>query len=84
MDVTIVDGNATGITDAVVKYSVDGGPQKDCERFVAEGSVYSCGTEEAGHFVITASHAGATQTKELDVESDECHVIGVDLTLTFP
>ncbi|APR85138.1 Hypothetical protein A7982_10487 [Minicystis rosea] len=82
--VYVVDGTKTAISDATVTYSVDGGPQKDCWPFDEGSKAYLCGEEEAGHIVVTATRGASTQTAEVDVVADECHVTTVSATITLP
>lgn len=84
VDVYVVDGADKPISDATVTYSVDGGPQRECDHFDVQSNVYGCGQDEAGHIVVTATRGASTKTAEADVEDGECHVAGVDVTITLP
>ena len=77
----VVDTMGNRITDATVTYSVDGGASKNCEPF--PDGTYTCGFEEAGAFSITATRGMDTHTHNLTVTSDECHVIGQNVTITL-
>lgn len=79
--ITVEDAGGTPVTDAEVTYSVDGSAFTDCESF-GDGS-YACGIEEDGAFRIQVEHEGSTETIDLDIESDECHVIQQTATVTL-
>jgi hypothetical protein len=81
--VTVVDTGGVKLTDATVQYQVDGGPAVDCTN---EGgsTLYTCGSEVSGHFVITATRGAAQKTAETDVDHDSCHVIPTKLTIALP
>lgn len=75
--VTVLDGD-TQVTDATVKYSVDGSAPRACESF---GTEYECGGEQAGDFLITARKDGKSGSVEVTVHEDECHVLTEDVVL---
>lgn len=83
VNVTVVDGASAPVSDATLKYTVDGGPEKSCEQEDPTKNAYICGVEEAGHFVITATRGTATKTVEVDVSKDECHVVPEKTTITL-
>ncbi len=75
---TVVSVSGETLEGVVGSYSVDGGDSKPCEDF-GKGN-FVCGGEEAGHFAVTFEADGhVAQTQEVDVEADECHVIGEQL-----
>lgn len=79
--VDVVDDDGNLIEDATGVYTVDGGPEQDCE---GAGGELACGGEEAGDFAITVDGFGyAAETIELTVGQGECHVIQeyVEVTL---
>lgn len=80
--VTVVDSSGAAISDAVVQYSVDGGPQTDCEQPGPDGT-YVCGYEIDGIFTITATRGFMTGTGTATVTKDECHVIGQMVKITL-
>jgi hypothetical protein len=82
VSVNVVDANGAPVTDAMVTFSVDGSAPQACTSF--DNSNFSCGMEQAGHFVIIASAGGATAKRELDVDADACHVEGQSLTIKLP
>jgi hypothetical protein len=84
VDVTVVDSAGAPVTDATLKYSVDGGSESDCSHVFQTDNSYSCGVEQAGHFVITATRGAVTQTAAVDVTEGECHVVPVSKTITLP
>ncbi|GDX78243.1 hypothetical protein LBMAG42_00540 [Deltaproteobacteria bacterium] len=74
LTLTLTGAGGAALVDPVVTYTVDGVDRGECTSF-QEGS-YTCGYEERGHFVVTASATGfETGTVEADVAADECHVI---------
>ncbi|MBX2796855.1 MAG: hypothetical protein KTR31_04275 [Myxococcales bacterium] len=78
VDVVDVDGERVRQSEAT--YSVDGGEPMPCEELV-EGA-FECGVEVEGDFTITATARGYIDAvTEVTVESDECHVIPVELDL---
>jgi hypothetical protein len=80
--VTVASDSALPLENVVGTYTVDGGPEKACEAIA--DSQFWCGGEEAGHFEITFSADTAEAvTQEVDVEADECHVIGETLDFTL-
>ncbi len=80
VDVSSESGGA--LTNVVGTYTVDGGAVADCQAIV-DGQLW-CGGEEKGHFEITIEADGhVAQTQEVDVEADECHVIGESLTFVL-
>lgn len=67
------------VLDADVQYAVDGGDFQPCENW-GEDNTFQCGVEEAGAFEIVVDAEGYELLElELDVDEDECHVIGHDL-----
>lgn len=85
---TLVDDAGNPLTAATGSWSQWGvtgedGPLSGCEIFDTERFV--CGWEQAGGIDLTAgriNYNGATET--VTVESDECHVITEEVTLTLP
>jgi hypothetical protein len=73
--VSVVDASDAPVSDAVVQYSVDGGPMTNCEQ-PGPDSRYVCGYEQEGDFTITATRGAMTGTATVTVTKDECHVIG--------
>jgi hypothetical protein len=78
--VTVLDMNRVPVTDAMLTFTVDGGPVQACNSGVETGT-YACGVEVPGHFVITGSRGGMTGMGEADVSADACHVHTVMLTI---
>lgn len=74
VSITVEDDTGAPIDDATVEYAVDDGPFEPCERYDLQSSWF-CGIEEAGSFVIQVDWNGVTDTVELEVEADACHVI---------
>jgi hypothetical protein len=71
--VDVVDGNGVAVPDAKLTFTVDGGPTQNCFGPWGGGpGTYTCGHEQVGHFVITASRGGMTGTGEVDVENGQC------------
>jgi hypothetical protein len=64
------------LADAVVTYTVDGGDAVDCES-LSVGFV--CGFEVVGEITVTVSldgYAPQTETFDIALDADECHVVG--------
>ncbi|MDP2317605.1 MAG: hypothetical protein Q8P41_32265 [Pseudomonadota bacterium] len=81
--VTLSADDGGDIADAVVTFSVEGGPFQPCDAFPGDGE-YSCGWEAAGNLVVRAEAVGyATVEEAVFIEQGECHVIPqhVDLLL---
>jgi hypothetical protein len=75
--VTVID-DGVSVDDADVSYSVDGSALTDCEGF---GTLYVCGAEQSGDFLIVAARGDRTGTTEVEVLSDECHVTTEDVSI---
>lgn len=83
LSITVVDADGAAVTDATGVYSVDGGPQADCQG-AFEGKV-TCGAEGDGEISVTISAPGFEDHSFTEaVAADECHVINeeVEVTLT--
>ena len=73
--ISVVDDAGAPIAGATATYTVDGGSPKPCDSWSA--GQLACGIEEAGHFVVEVSADGFIgSSAEVEVEADECHVIG--------
>jgi hypothetical protein len=81
--VTVKDAAGAAVTDATVKYTVDGGEERACDAPFAGSTDYVCGYEVDGKFEITATRGAETGTASVTVTSDECHVIGQKVTITL-
>ncbi len=77
--VTVID-DGISVDDADVSYSVDGSALADCD---ALGTLYVCGAEQSGDFLIVASRADRTGTTDVEVLADECHVTTEDVSITL-
>lgn len=74
LTLTLTGAGGAALVDPVVTYAVDGADRGECTSF--EAGSYTCGYEEQGHFVVSASATGfEAGTVEADVAADECHVI---------
>lgn len=83
MSVKIVTGSGTIVPDAMITFSVDGGPAQACENM--SGGNYVCGYEVAGSITVTATKDGMTQTQTVTIvkTADGCHVQGQTITITL-
>jgi hypothetical protein len=82
VNVDVIDGSGSPVTDALVTWSTGGAAEEDCESVVA-GS-WACGWEVAGDLLITATVKGFDpQSETVTVDSDYCHVIPEFVTFTF-
>lgn len=75
---TVTSSSGETLTGVAGTYTVDGGPEQDCQPWI-DGSDLVCGGETTGHFVITITADGHDpMTQEVDVEMDDvgCHVVG--------
>jgi hypothetical protein len=77
--VTVIDAGIS-VDDADVSYSVDGSALTDCD---ALGTLYVCGAEQSGNFLLVATRGDRTGTTEVEVLSDECHVMTEDVSITL-
>ena len=70
------DDAGAPVTQATVRFAVDGGEPQDCDDNFDDGS-YTCGFEIAGDFVITAEKSGhdpSEATATVGETDDGCHV----------
>jgi hypothetical protein len=86
--ITVVDAQGARVHDAVVTFTVEGGPSRTAECWTERDDggceSYTAGLEEAGTFVITASVAGGpSASKTVVVQEDECHVIPESITIVL-
>jgi len=81
--VQVVDASGAAVTDAVVKFSVDGGATQDCDNPLGSDNIYTCGYEIAGNFTITATRGGMTGTATATVTAGDCHVNGQTAKITL-
>ncbi len=80
---TVTSTSGEALSGVAGTYTVDGGAEQACEPWVS-GDVLVCGGETAGHFVVTVTAEGhEPATQEVDVEADECHVIGEALEVAL-
>jgi hypothetical protein len=82
--VNLIDESGAPIADATLSFSVDGGASQSCESF-GDGT-YVCGWEQAGSIAITAEREGfrsTTETVEVGMTEDGCHVEGQVLDITL-
>lgn len=72
--VTVVGSSGESLSDVWVAYTPEGAEDpNDCSE---SGDVWLCGQEEAGTFTVAAGAGGhETESVEVTVEADECHVI---------
>lgn len=77
--VTVID-DGISVDDADVSYSVDGSPLTDCD---ALGTLYVCGAEQSGDFIIVAARGDRSGSTEVEVLGDECHVTTEDVSITL-
>jgi hypothetical protein len=74
--VKVLDVAGAVVTDATVKYSLDGANSEACQQ-VLDG--YSCGYEAPGNFVIAAARNNEVGLTAVTVERapkpDHCHVV---------
>lgn len=82
VNMTVQDEASAPIADADATYSVDGAEAEPCEHMV--GGDYVCGWERAGSFEIRVQREGfAEAVEQVEVKAGECHVEGVQLTVTL-
>lgn len=72
------------LTGVAVTYAPEGGDDPAaCTEFDGQ---WTCGTEEAGTFVVSASadgHTTETATVTVEMDEDGCHVVTEEVTLTL-
>ena len=88
MTVTVVDADAKPVPDAVVTFTLDGGPVRQAECWGPDPDTcdsWVAGVEEAGVFVISATSADGTLSAEatVTVKEGECHVDGQTVELVL-
>ncbi len=90
VNIRVVDEAGRNVPDAQVRYSLNGGPERQaaCVEFPLGDSVcsgWAAGQEETGDFVIKATSAdGARQAEgRVSVEEGRCHVDSKQLQLTL-
>ena len=72
--VDVIDDGGTSISDAMVSYSVDDGPEDLCVDIGGHGS-FACGLDEAGAIAIFVQADGfAADEATLFIDDDGCHV----------
>ena len=88
--ISLVDESGEAITDAGVRYSIDGSAFREasCSESAEAGGclVFMAGSDEPGEFLIIAQREGYIDAIEtLDVGMDEygCHVVTQELVLTM-
>lgn len=82
VQVTVIDDAGNNLVDADVTWTGDDGVPTSCEN--NGGGEYVCGYEVSGEVTIDATRAGHEPASELVVvETDECHVITEQLTLSL-
>jgi hypothetical protein len=76
MLVTVVGSSGEALSNAWAAYTPAGAEDpNDCYP-TSTADVWQCGTEEAGTFTVAAGADGhETESVEVTVEADECHVI---------
>lgn len=79
--VRVVDAAGEPVADAVVKYSLEGLPERSCMS-TTDGTYY-CAQEEQGRFVITAVRGDERGEARVNVRADVCHVVPENVTLTL-
>jgi hypothetical protein len=77
--VTVVGSTGESLSDVWVAYTPEGAEDpNDCYE---TGGVWLCGQEESGTFTVAAGAGGhQTESVEVTVGHDECHVITEDVT----
>src|SRR3954462_12313840 len=70
--VSLTDATGEPVTDASVSYSVGAEPSQLCLG-LPDGT-YSCGREQAGSFIITATRGSESVSQSIVVARDQCHV----------
>ena len=83
--VQVLDEFGDPVVGADVRYQPADGMDQSCEELGAEPGQYVCGYEVPGSMTITVDALGFEVAQiEVDVQSDECHVITeeVELMLT--
>ncbi len=84
VSLSVADLDGLPVTDATVTYTVDGGASMDCESW--DDGQYVCGWEKPGTIVVTVEKEGfvtVTETLEVGMTEDECHVEGEVLAVTL-
>ncbi len=84
VSLSVADLDGAAVTDATVTYTVDGGEAKDCESW--DDGQYVCGWEEPGTIVVSVAKEGfvtVTETVEVGMTDDQCHVEGEVLDVTL-
>ena len=84
VSLSVVDDGGVAVADAEATFTVDGGETQICENL--GGGSYACGWEQAGNIVVTVAKEGyesATETVEVGMTDDGCHVEGQVLELTL-
>lgn len=79
----VVDQEGEHVDDVQVVFTVNGSAERDCG---GSSTLFFCGSELDGDFVITARKAGhsdATTNVHVGREPDGCHVDGKHVTLTL-
>lgn len=72
--IEVVDGSGNIVTDATVRFRVDGGPWRDAECAAGDCDAWTAGREEVGDFEIEATDGTITATKTVPVAAGSCHV----------
>jgi hypothetical protein len=86
--IEVVDDSDKAVTDAEVRYSIDGGAERDAECSTIGGqgcTSWSAGVEEVGTFHIRATSADGSLEAEgtTVVDEDECHVQPQEMRLVL-
>jgi hypothetical protein len=86
--VTVKDAQGNVLKDARVTYSLDGASMKDASCFNPEmggGCAQWSTPDQAGDYLVRATSSDGSRTAEqrIQVDGDECHAIGQNMTLTL-
>lgn len=90
--VRVVDSSGARVTDAVVTYTLDQGPEERAECFLPLGSStsqceeWAAGYEQPGTYTVTATSADGTRraTRTVSVKGDGCAVYTQQVELVLP
>jgi hypothetical protein len=79
--VYVVDANGNRLPGATATYSYEGGPERPCME--DSTGTFVCGAGSVGHYDITATLNGKTQTGGTDLDIGPCGPEAQSVTLTF-
>lgn len=81
--VTVEGSGGEGLSNVAVTWAPPDQTPTACEGL---GSTWTCGGEQAGVFEVTAvadGHEAETQTVEVPMTEDECHVVTQEITFSL-